>query len=100
MKEILKHLNQIRSLCSKYKVRTLFVFGSAATDRLGPESDIDLIIDFDEKDPMAYADNYFNFKFELEQLMQRPIDLLEQKALRNPYLKEQIDKTKVLIYGT
>lgn len=100
MKEILKHLNQINSFCSKYKVKTLFVFGSAATDRFGPESDIDLIIDFDEEDPIAYAENYFNFKFELEQIMQRPIDLLEQKALRNPYFREQVDKTKVSIYGT
>ncbi|MDQ3193164.1 MAG: nucleotidyltransferase domain-containing protein [Bacteroidota bacterium] len=81
------------------KVKALFVFGSIATDKYRPDSDIDLIVDIEENDPISYSDSYFNLKFQLENLLQRQIDLLEQKAIKNPFLKEQIDKTKVLIYG-
>lgn len=100
MEEISKHIDQIKRLCSLYKVKSLFAFGSITTNKFRPDSDIDLVIEIEEKDPISYTDNYFNFKFQLEQLLQRPIDLLEQKAIRNPYLKEQIDKTKVYIYGS
>jgi predicted nucleotidyltransferase len=57
------------------------------------------VVDINENDPISYSDSYFNLKFQLEQLLKRQIDLLEQKAIRNPYLKEQIDTTKILIYG-
>ncbi len=100
MKELSKHIDQIKRLCSLYKVKTLFAFGSVTTDKFRPDSDIDLVVEIEEKDPISYSESYFNFKFQLEQLLQRQIDLLEQKAIRNPYLKEQIEKTKVLIYGS
>jgi predicted nucleotidyltransferase len=98
MKELSKHIDQIKKLCSLYKVKALYAFGSVTTDKFRPDSDIDLIVDIEEKDALSYSDSYFNFKFQVEQLLQRQIDLLEQKSIRNPYLKEQIDKTKVLIY--
>lgn len=100
MNEILKHKDQIKELCSLYKVKALFAFGSVTTDKFRPNSDIDLVVDIEEKDPIYYSDSYFNIKFQLEQILQRQIDLLEQKAIINPYLKEQIEKTKVLIYGS
>ena len=81
------------------KVKSLFAFGSITTDKFRPDSDIDLVVDINENDPISYSESYFNLKFQLEKLLKRQIDLLEQKAIRNPYLKEQIDKTKVLIYG-
>lgn len=100
MTEISKHIDQIKRLCSLYKVKTLFTFGSVTTNELRPDSDIDFIVDIEDTDPISYSENYFNLKFQLEQLFQKQIDLLEQKAIRNPYLREQIDKTKVLIYGS
>ena len=51
------------------------------------------------EDPIEYTDNYFDLKFELEKIFNRKIDLLESKAIKNPFLKERIDKTKVLVYG-
>jgi predicted nucleotidyltransferase len=62
-------------------------------------SDVDLLVDFNTSDPIEYSDNYFNLKFELENLLKRHIDLLEYKALKNPLLKERINLTKELIYG-
>ena len=99
MNEISKHIEAISRICNANRVKSLFAFGSAVTGSLPPGSDIDLVVDIDESDPFAYSDSYFNIKFELERLLNRPIDLLEQKAIRNPYLKQQIDQTKVLVYG-
>ena len=93
------YLNQIKGLCKKHKVRNLFVFGSILTENFTNNSDIDLIIDININDPIEYAENYFNFKFTLEDLLNRKIDLLEQKALKNKYFIENIDKTKKVIYA-
>ena len=92
-------MDQIKKLCNLYSVRALFAFGSITTDKYQTNSDIDLIVDIDSSDPITYSDNYFNLKFQLEQLLNRKIDLLEQKAINNPFLKKQIDQTKVLVYG-
>jgi len=90
--------NQIQRLCENHKVKTLYSFGSVNTKRFTPDSDVDLIVDFKIDDPIEYTDNYFDLKFELEKILNRPIDLLESKALKNPFLKERINKTKVLVY--
>ena len=99
MKELSLHIDQIKRLCSKNKVKSLFAFGSVTTNKFNLDSDIDLVVDIDETDPISYSENYFNLKFQLEQLLKRHIDLLEHKSIRNPYLKKEIENTKVLIYG-
>jgi len=99
VKELKSHIEQISQLCSLHDVKTLFAFGSVITDSLRKDSDIDLLVDIDDKDPLIYADNYFELKFQLEDILKRPVDLLEDKSLKNPFLKKQIDNTKVLIYG-
>ena len=49
-------------------------------------------------DPIEYADSYFNLKFALQDLLNRPIDLLENKAIKNPYIRKNIDSSKSLVY--
>jgi len=92
-------LEHIRNLCKTNKVKSLFAFGSVLRDDFNANSDIDLIVDFEEKDPFTYTDLYFNLKNMLEELFKRNVDLLEERAIRNPLFKQEIDKTKVLIYG-
>lgn len=99
MKILNQHIGQIIQLCELNKVTALFAFGSVITDKFKQDSDIDLIVDFDENDPLTYTDHYFNLKFQLEDLLKRQIDLLEQKAIRNRFLQSEIDRTKVQIYG-
>lgn len=89
----------IQNLCFKHKVAKLFVFGSVLSDRFNNSSDIDLIVDFKDVELYDYADNYYDLKFELEKLFERDIDLLEEKAIQNPYLRQSIDSSKQLIYG-
>jgi len=97
--DLQKYIGDIRILCRKNKVRTLYVFGSVLTAKFSDSSDIDFIVDIASNDPLEYADNYFNLKFALEELLKRQIDLLENKAIKN-YLKENIDKSKSLIYAS
>ena len=93
------NLEFIRDLCRKHKVEKLFAFGSVLTDKFNSSSDIDLLVDFKDVELEKYADNYFDFKFSLQDFFNRNIDLLEDKAINNPYLKKSIDSTKKLIYG-
>ncbi len=98
--EILKNnINQIQRLCKQYHVLRLYVFGSILTNRFNINSDIDFLVDFDKVDLFEYADNYFDFKYSLQDLFQKEIDLIESKAITNPYFKKNIDNTKHLIYG-
>ncbi len=90
---------QIQKLCSNYGVKSLYSFGSVNTTRFTNDSDIDFVVEFETNDPLEYTENYFDLKFELEKVFNRSIDLLENKAVKNPYLKLNIDKSKVLIYG-
>ena len=76
-----------------------YVFGSVLTPNFAPHSDIDLLVDFLDQDPLRYTSNYFQFKFELEKLFNRKIDLLEERALKNPYFIENINQKKQLLYG-
>jgi len=99
MSVIDKNIEKIKTLCNKHKVSKLFVFGSVLTDKFKSSSDIDFVVDFSEVDIYNYADNYFDLKKSLENLLNRQVDLLEEKAIRNPYLKKTIDSSKKLIYG-
>jgi uncharacterized protein len=89
----------LRNLCQQNKVKSLYVFGSVLNDKFDDQSDIDLVVDIDSNDPFDYADNYFNLKFALQDLFKRPVDLLENKAIRNPFIRKNIDNTKYLIYA-
>lgn len=94
-----KFKDDIYKLCLQNNVKSLYVFGSVLTSQFNKKSDIDLIVDIDSNDPFVYADNYFNLKFALKELLKREIDLLENKSIRNQYLRENIDRSKQLIYG-
>lgn len=94
-----QHIEQIIRLCELNKVTSLFAFGSVTTNKFKSDSDIDLIVEIDDNDPISYSDKYFNLKFQLEDILKRQIDLLEQKAIKNRFLKSEIDRTKVQIYA-
>jgi predicted nucleotidyltransferase len=98
MNLIEKNIDKIRDLCSRHKVSKLFVFGSVLTDGFKKDSDVDLVVDFQGVDLYEYADNYFDLKEYLEKLFKRDVDLLEEKAIKNPYLRQSIDSSKQLLY--
>ena len=93
------HISEIKKLCEQHKVDKLYAFGSVLTDRFSKDSDVDLVVNFTDMPVEVYADNYFDFKFSLEDMLNRRIDLLEGQAIKNPYFIQQLDETKQLIYG-
>ncbi|PKQ70257.1 nucleotidyltransferase family protein [Raineya orbicola] len=91
-------IKQIQKLCEQNNVKSLYVFGSVLREDFNDTSDIDFLIDFSENDPFRYTDLYFSFKQMLEEIVQRKIDLLEERAIRNPLLKNHIDSNKQKLY--
>jgi predicted nucleotidyltransferase len=89
----------IIKLCKTHKVKSLYAFGSVLTDRFNQESDIDLIVEFSNIAVEDYADNYFDFKFSLQDIFKRPVDLLEEKAIKNPYFRKSVNQQRQLVYG-
>jgi hypothetical protein len=81
-------------------VKTISVFGSAARNAMTAESDIDFLVQFSEEiDVLDYADNYFAFLEGLEEITGKKIDLISTNAIRNPILKEEINRSKIELYA-
>jgi len=93
-------MDKINTLCMVHNVKTLFAFGSVCTDEFNDKSDVDLLISFMPMDYGDYADTYFDLADRFEKLFNRPVDLVTDKSLSNPYFIESINKTKTLIYGS
>lgn len=87
------------ALCKSYKVINLYVFGSATTAQFDEDtSDVDLLIEIDEKDPLERGEKLLAIWDKLEEFFQRKVDLLTPSSLINPVLRKKIEATKVLIY--
>ena len=93
-----KHIDTLISLCKQHKVKELYLFGSILTTKFNKDSDIDMLVQFDNVDILEYADNYFDFKEKLEKLLGREIDLLENQAIRNPIFRKILDRDKKIVY--
>ena len=98
MNLFVQHKLQISKLCQQYKVKELYVFGSAIKDTFNETSDIDLLIQFANVDLMKYFDNYMDLKEAFEKLFGRPVDLVENQAVRNPIFRNILERDKKLLY--
>lgn len=92
--------NEIIKLCIQYKVKRLALFGSAATgEEFDKEkSDIDFLVEFQPLEPGTHADFYFGLLESMEKLLQRHVDLLMIRAIKNPYFLQAINKSRVVVY--
>ena len=95
-----EHATQLKGLCRRYGVGRLELFGSAVTGTFREdESDLDFLVDFLPAAIANYADNYFGLLEGLEELFGMPVDLVVERAIRNPYFRQSVEKTKSLIYA-
>lgn len=96
-----KQSAQLQDICNKHMVKNLYIFGSATNNRFDAKSsDIDLVVDFSEDlEILSYADNYFSLLKDLEHLFEKKVDLISYKALRNPVMIEEVEKSKVSLYA-
>lgn len=94
-----QHRAELAELCRRHHVVRLSLFGSATRDDFDPErSDLDFLVDFDAP-PGQYADAFFGLLESLEQLFERPVDLVVASAIRNPYFQQSVDATRTLLYA-
>jgi predicted nucleotidyltransferase len=97
---IVEHkIKEIYQLCKLFGVDSLYLFGSALTNRFSDKSDIDFLVNFGRVDLYNYFDNYMGLKENLGQLFGRSVDLVEEKTIKNPVLRNSINRNKKLIYG-
>ena len=99
MKLIDQNINKIKAICLTHNVEQLYVFGSVTTKDFDEQSDIDILIQFNSSiDPAQYFNNYMDFKEEMESLLNREIDIVENQAVKNPVFRRILDRDKQLIY--
>lgn len=92
---------ELAALCRRHHVRRLDVFGSAARgDFDESRSDIDFLVEFDRADPEGLTlRTYLGLKESLESLFGRSVDLVEPGAVRNPYIKASIERSREPVFG-
>ncbi|MGD1149566.1 MAG: nucleotidyltransferase domain-containing protein [Thermoanaerobaculaceae bacterium] len=96
---ITQNADELRAIARRRRVRRLAVFGSALTGAFDAvRSDIDLLVEFDDLEPVDKADAYFGLLGDLEALFGRSVDLVERSALRNPVLRRSVEASQFTLY--
>jgi predicted nucleotidyltransferase len=97
--EIQLRIDEFLFLCQNHKVKSLYVFGSSITEKFNEStSDIDLLVEVDEDDPIERGEKLMSLWDKLEEFFNRKVDLLTDSSIKNPILRSNIDKSKILIY--
>jgi predicted nucleotidyltransferase len=95
---ISNNLIALKTVLKSHKVTKAYVFGSVANGTFSSESDVDILVNFEDNiDPIVYSDNYFDLLFALQSLFSRNVDLVNERSLRNPYLIRSIEDSRKLI---
>jgi len=94
-----ERLNSLAKLCERYSVQQLSVFGSAARGDFSNESALDFIVEFYPLEPIEHKNAYFNFLFALEDLFERPVDLVVKGVVKNPYVALSIEASQETVYA-
>lgn len=96
---IVARRNVFSALCAKHNVRELYTFGSSICDTFDlSSSDIDLLVEVEEKEPLLKGQILLDLWDALEEFFERKVDLLTSSSIKNPYLKREIDFIKVKIF--
>jgi predicted nucleotidyltransferase len=88
---------RIDALCRKWKVREMALFGSVLRQDFRPDSDVDVLVTFDDDAPWSLWD-LLDMREELQDIFGREIDLVEERSLENPFRKRSILSSKRVIY--
>lgn len=92
--------NELSALYRRHRVQRLELFGSATGDHFDPaRSDLDFLVDFEPMSEGLYADHYFGLLHDLSELLGRPVDLIVNRAIRNPYFRESVNASRELLYA-
>ncbi len=90
---------ELAELCRRHHVRRLDLFGSAATERFDDQnSDLDFLVTFEPAARVGYTTEFFQLQEELEQLFERPVDLVFDSEFRNPHFRAAVEETRTPLY--
>jgi uncharacterized protein len=98
MLDIAKFESEIAKLCRRLKISRLDVFGSATSEEFRAESDVDVLVRF-EQDGGGLFNRYFDLKEGLEGIFGRPVDVVVEDSLRNPYFKASVNRSRRTVYA-
>jgi predicted nucleotidyltransferase len=90
--------DQLATLCRKWRVRELALFGSAVRPDFQPDSDVDVVVTFHSDAPWDLWD-LGAMAEELVCLFGRDVDLVEERSLVNPYRRQAILRDKQVVYA-
>jgi hypothetical protein len=94
------HRAGIDALCHRFHVRRLDVFGSAARGSdFTPTSDIDFLVEFEPDHGTPALGEFLGLRDALAALLEREVDLTMASALRNPFLRNSIERSRVAVHG-
>ena len=90
---------EVQEACKTFRVKRLHVFGSFASGDFNESSDVDLLVEFDRDGYAGAFEQLMDFKAQMETLLQRPVDIIVNRAFRNPRFQEELNRTKQLVYA-
>jgi hypothetical protein len=89
---------KIAEFCRQWKITEFALFGSVLRDDFGPDSDIDVLVTFQDDAPWSMWD-LLDMRKELKDLFGRNVGIVEKGALRNPFRKHNILNSMEVIYA-
>ena len=90
----------LADLCRRHQVRVLDLFGSATGSDFDAEtSDLDFLVEFEDLEPIAYSTAFFGLLDDLNALFGRPVDLVDDSSIRNPYFQESVERTRTALFA-
>jgi predicted nucleotidyltransferase len=100
--EIADKRDALIALCKRYDVARLEVFGSAARgmDFDPAVSDADFLVEFKAGSPLAPLEQFFGLADALKDLLGRQVDLVEFSAIKNPFIRARINRSREVVYGS
>ncbi len=90
--------NEIERIAHLYHIKELALFGSAVRDDFNKDSDVDLLVVFEDDADFSYFD-IMEIKQEFEKLFHRRVDIVEKEAIKNPYRRNTILNNARTIYA-
>jgi uncharacterized protein len=89
---------QLAGFCRRWRITELAFFGSVLRADFRPDSDIDVLVTFAPDAGHSLFD-LINLQEELQSLLGRRVDIVEKRALRNPFSRQEILRTQQVVYG-
>ncbi len=91
---------ELRSLCRRYGVSRLRLFGSAVKGEFDPaSSDLDFLVEFHPPVGMNAFHQFIDLKLDLEDLFARHVDLVTWRAVKDPVFRERAEESAIELYA-